>query len=697
MEDDALLREFASRGSEDAFRELVRRHLNAVYSSARRQVGDPHLAEDITQAVFVVLARKAARIRPGTVMSAWLFTTTRFVARDALKREQRRRHREQEAALMMPNYHDVEVAAAWEQVAPELDAALADLGEKDRALLAMRFFEKQSHAGIARHLGTAEATAKKRVHRAMERLGRLLGRRGVTLSAAMLLAAISSHAVQAAPAGLASAVAAGAVGTAASGSVAALVHGGLKLMAWNQLKSTAATALLAATLIGGSWAGVRIGLRNPTTRFADGSTLSLHETQFTSQYQLTRTTLPKWPTLSQSLPEFLKRRFPPTDTVGLSVGIPSPTGTNSLFVTLRQDQAGSGRRGMNVVRMVFVDEAGEECGGGFRAGAMSADGLFPIVAFPAHPRRNAELKLRVLGITGISSNFGLQTLAEYVVPNPTPGRYPQWTPERFPITREDGNFSVTLTHWETGSPVPIGGRHSDAWMSRMFSGGLPGTQLRFQVNESGQTAETVWVPAAVTWSDATGNQWTQYQHPKDAFRTNAEIGFSATGVLWPGEDAWKARVEFMRIRDFSAEELITLPPVAVPGESGTEEINTPFEVNGVVLQLKSLCGGRARLPGKFQWSTIEGRVNVAVRCQAPREGRRLTLVQALDDRGRSAAWDPAPLSDSPDVVFGLEVPSGARQLSLTFAVARSRFVEFLAAPARRSAGDTHPVEGAPRP
>src|ERR1039458_2639182 len=182
MSDDmTLVREFAASQSEPAFAALVERHIGLVHSAALRQVGDAHLAEEITQAVFIILARKAASLGTKTILSAWLYRTTRYAAADSLKARRRRQFREQEAHMQSTlNQPD---AYAWAQLAPLLDDALSELGETDRTALVLRYFENKTAREIAEALRMEEGAAQKRVARALEKLRALFVKRGVTLTA----------------------------------------------------------------------------------------------------------------------------------------------------------------------------------------------------------------------------------------------------------------------------------------------------------------------------------------------------------------------------------------------------------------------------------------------------------------------------------------------------------------------------------
>jgi RNA polymerase sigma factor (sigma-70 family) len=232
-----LVREYGARQSEPAFAELVQRHINLVYSVALRQLGNPAQAEEITQAVFIILARKAAHLRAGTVLPAWLHETTRHVVATFLRGEIRRRRREQEA-FMQSTLQPISDDSAWEQLAPLLDEAIGRLGTADRNVVVLRYFQNKSALEIATALNIGEAAAKKRLARAVEKLRRDFGRRGINLSSAALSGAVFSQSVHLAPAPLAKTVTSVALakGAATSVSTLTLVKGALRIMAWTKAK-----------------------------------------------------------------------------------------------------------------------------------------------------------------------------------------------------------------------------------------------------------------------------------------------------------------------------------------------------------------------------------------------------------------------------------------------------------------------------
>jgi RNA polymerase sigma factor (sigma-70 family) len=199
MSDWELLQAYAKNRSETAFAELVRRHLNWVYSAALRQVRDSHLAEDVTQAVFVLLARKAGSLRPATILSGWLFRTTRFVSSRALRTEYRRKAREQTAVTMSSTTSSADNEILWNQLTPHLDQAVAALSQADRTAILLRFYEKKPLREVGERLGLSEEAAKKRVSRAIEKLRDLIARRGVVFGGAGLAVALAEKSVQAAP------------------------------------------------------------------------------------------------------------------------------------------------------------------------------------------------------------------------------------------------------------------------------------------------------------------------------------------------------------------------------------------------------------------------------------------------------------------------------------------------------------------
>jgi len=240
----ALLADYARTGSEPAFRELVARYVDLVYSAAVRLVGnDAELARDVAQIVFVDLARKAPRLAPDVMLGGWLHRHTVFVASTVRRGERRRQARERQVVEM--NAHPDHTQENLARLAPVLDEAINQLGTQDRQAILLRFFEQREFPAVAAALGASEDAARKRVARALEKLRIILPGRGVSLSAAALAAALAGGAVTAAPAGLAASLAATAAGCAVGGKALTV----LGMTAMTKLKISLAGALAAGALI----------------------------------------------------------------------------------------------------------------------------------------------------------------------------------------------------------------------------------------------------------------------------------------------------------------------------------------------------------------------------------------------------------------------------------------------------------------
>jgi RNA polymerase sigma factor (sigma-70 family) len=258
MTDDfELLRDYVERGAEPAFRTLVERHARMVHGGALRLLGNATAAEEASQAVFILLARKASSIRRGTVLAGWLYRTTQFVARAALRSERRRTERHDQLAIMNDSPDTV-----WPKVSLLLEDAMADLNATDRNAVLLRFFEGRTFAEVARSLGTTEPAAKMRISRAVEKLRQFMAREGVAVSATTLPGMLAEQAASAVPIGLVQSISLAALANnaASSTSLITMLKGALKLMAWNKLRNTALAVIL-ILLLGG--AGVLVVLNTP--------------------------------------------------------------------------------------------------------------------------------------------------------------------------------------------------------------------------------------------------------------------------------------------------------------------------------------------------------------------------------------------------------------------------------------------------
>jgi RNA polymerase sigma factor (sigma-70 family) len=249
-DDHALLRQFLESHSDEAFAGLVERYVNLVYSVALRQTGSAADSEEITQAVFIVLAKKAGELRHDKAISSWLFQATRLTANNFIRSEMRRQRREQEASMQSVLNESGDMV--WQRIAPVLDDAVTALSEKDRRAIILRFYEGRNLRDVGAVLGASEDAAEKRVSRALEKLRKFFSKRGVDSTTTALAVAISANSVHAAPIGLAKTISSVALGksVAASTSTLTLARGALKVMAWSKTKTAIVGVAIALLGIG---------------------------------------------------------------------------------------------------------------------------------------------------------------------------------------------------------------------------------------------------------------------------------------------------------------------------------------------------------------------------------------------------------------------------------------------------------------
>ncbi len=254
-DDTGLLRQYVNESSESAFTEMVQAHLNMVFSAAVREMqGDRALAEDISQAVFTELARKAPKLLSHPSLAGWLYVTVRHMAANLRRSEQHRRRREKEARTMNELISEDSPHEAWQRIEPVLDDALHELKEGDREALVLRFLEDRPLRDVGERLGLNENAARMRVERALEKLRGLLSRRGITTTASGVVAALGLGVLTPAPEALAATIASAAiVSGAVAGStttlsliklmsltkvtlISALVMAGIAVPAWQQTR-----------------------------------------------------------------------------------------------------------------------------------------------------------------------------------------------------------------------------------------------------------------------------------------------------------------------------------------------------------------------------------------------------------------------------------------------------------------------------
>lgn len=311
--DTELLRQYVEERSESAFTELVREHLNLVYSAALRETnGDGALAEDVSQAVFTELARKAPRLLAHPALAGWLYTTVRHLAANLRRAEGHRRRREEEAQSMNELLAEDSPNEVWQRLRPVLDDALHELKEADRAVVVLRFLEDRSLREVGARLGLNENAARMRVDRALEKLRGLLARRGVTSTTSGLAAALALGVVTPAPAALAAAIASTVLASGAAAGSTTLTL--MKLMSITTVKVSLIGALIVAGIAVPAWQQTRlhrVQFENAQLRARQAETGRAQETELAAlravqadQAELER--LRQWQ--AQTQPELLRLR-----------------------------------------------------------------------------------------------------------------------------------------------------------------------------------------------------------------------------------------------------------------------------------------------------------------------------------------------------------------------------------------------------
>jgi len=440
VSDRDLLRDYARQGSEEAFAALVRRHISFVHSAALRHVGISTHAEEITQVVFVILARKAAGLRPDTILEGWLYETTRLTSLSFIRGERRRQFREQEA-YMQSTLEESPDPSVWNQLAPLLDEAMSRLARKDRDAVILRFFKDKSLREVATALRVNEAAAQRRVLRAVEKLRLFFTRRGIVLSAAVLIAAISANSVQAAPAALAKTATAVAFakGAMASGSGLTLIQGALKAMAWTKAK-TGIVVGIAVLATGTTGIVAKKLLPRPTVRsgrLLDGSRVVLENVTFGKTHVS--------PTGKPPVPF----RFLPAKWLrGLKWNSGTPRTSHQetdMFVFWLQF---SNSKGDESVRYAIADENGVEAPAVFNGphwnydpAGFGTNRVGQARSFGLLPRRSKKFYLRLYQQTAHGQPV---RVADFPIENVPVRAVPGWVPSPLPVSQETNGLGFTL-------------------------------------------------------------------------------------------------------------------------------------------------------------------------------------------------------------------------------------------------------------
>lgn len=400
----------------------------------------------------------------------------------------------------------------------------------------------------------------------------------------------------------------------------------------------------------------------PSRRLPDGSRFAIVETRFQDGFRYT-IPVPWW---QRWLARVLPANSPWRGRVGFRGGggiSAPPTGTPQLFVVTAQ--SGVPASGAIQLERIWVRDADgsvfETVSDALTVGWPGhVDQVWPLRAFP---RRGSHLTLQFIA-SGPDGKY--RPAAEFRVRNPVPGPHPVWTPEPLPIRRTSAELPVALVDFEAGVA------HDDS--GNRYWTGRRTTRVTFE-----GPSDPAWELRELQVSDATGNRWIpNLEWPPDSVAPGRRVA-EFIGALWPGEAAWKLRVEFARTNGFAVEDIARVD-LRIPEAGEWQALDRSVEAGGVAVTLVGIGGAKADLPAPFGPLRMAEGVGIALHVGAGNSGRRVRVGRVIDDRGR-----PLPVREgfrwSPeDQVYSLEVPDGARTLSVELAAPVSRVMEFLAVP-----------------
>ncbi len=358
-----------------------------------------------------------------------------------------------------------------------------------------------------------------------------------------------------------------------------------------------------------------------------------------------------------------------------SFGFGGDGNTNLIAITVARVGASAG--GSYMGRLRVFDEQGNLYDARWGASTLGMQGEtvhgWQIRAFP---RRCRTIGLRFLGTNPDGS---WTNVADFHILNPLYAKYPQWTPEPWPATKADGNLAVTLRKFQSGGRMS--GRHGQGDAS------VAGRKTRvvFEFAEDGKAADD-WRVQKLTISDATGNRWAPYL---DFIRQNFDWATNGTveffGALWPGEQAWRLELEAVRTGGFKPEELweasLPLPPAGT-----VVNVTNRWEHDGQSVALISLAGPNGEHAGTLKWiakwwGDDRNQVySLGLSLEPALAGRRLSVVRMVDQDGGAVKLMEGRAQDAGLQAVFFKPAADASKVRITFALLRSRFVQFLARP-----------------